>query len=269
MNIQEIDSSQLPNSERPGTELSQFIFETIADSPVDAPGLAKIAQWGLEPTLKIHKFRYNLEYDDLNIKSFLVDLFNSPAFKKETCNFLPTSDSWINSVTFERLRSTLVNMNLFDKFEESDLCYQDGSIKKMWGYDVQDIEMVDKIRSSMIDEDSEEFLAFEDTDRKELLFRLLQLFVLGGKLNQYEDNLNEYKDFIKKLYKSLVNVKKDQSTNHVYIDTAFYSLKKVGPQEIFPPTQGPDHPQNICYALINKGTRSLWLLYNKWNKWGY
>ena len=134
----------------------------------------------------------------------------------------------------------------------------------MWGYDIQDIEISDKIRKCLLDEDSEEYLAYDEIERKELLFRLLQLFLLGGRLNQYEDNFGEYKELLKVVYKSLVNVKKDQSTDHVYVDTAVYDVKSVGGKMVF---GGEPHCQNVCYVMINKGTRSLWLVYNVWVKW--
>ena len=84
-------------------------------------------------------------------------------------------------------------------------------------------------------------------------------------MNQYEDNFNDYKDVIKHMYKNLVNVKKDQSTNHVYVDSMFYSVDSIGGVPIF----REDHIQSKCYVLVNQGTRSVYVIYNKWDKYGY
>lgn len=267
MNIQEIDSTQLDeNGDAFAERGNNFIFEQILDTNLfDKESFQKIQQWGLESSFNIFKFRFNLGYDDLNIKNFLVDLFNSNDCKKAMSSYVPTLGEHVTDVTYERLRSTVVNMNLFDKLLDEGLLYDDGAIKKCMGYDEQDIEVNNRIRSAILVEDSEEFLIFDHTEKNELLFRLLQLFMLGGRLNQYEDNFNEYKNILKPLYKNLVNVKKDASTNHVYVDSVFYSVSKVGGNNLF----DDDHIQNVCYVLINKGTRSAWVIYNKWNKYAF
>jgi len=175
---------------------------------------------------------------------------------------IPVHGENITEVTYDRLRSTAVNLNIFDKFYDEGLVYDDGHIKGCMGYDEQGIEVCNVIRKAMLEEDSEEFMLFDHVEKNEFLFRLFQIFFLGGKLNQYESNFNAYKDFIRPLYKNFVNVKKDASTNHVFVDSVCYSVSKIGGNKLF----ADDHIQNVCYVLINKGTRSAWVIHNKWSK---
>ena len=81
-----------------------------------------------------------------------------------------------------------------------------------------------------MDEDSESYMAIDECDKKELVWRFFQLFVLGGRLNQYEDSAKPYKNATKLAYKNFVkyffllyktSVKKDQSTNHVFVESTF------------------------------------------------
>lgn len=53
-------------------------------------------------------------------------------------------------------------------------------------------------------EDSDNFEAYNDDERSELLFKLFTHLVVGGPICQYEDNLQPYLDVTKSLYKDLV-----------------------------------------------------------------
>ena len=55
---------------------------------------------------------------------------------------------------------------------------------------------------------SDSYCIFNETQRKELLLRLFQLLVVGVSFNQYEDIIQPYLDWTKKIYKSLVSVRK-------------------------------------------------------------
>ena len=50
----------------------------------------------------------------------------------------------------------------------------------------------------------------EDKIQNEFIFKLFQMLVIGGSICQYEDNVEEYLDVLKNLYKDLVTVAKDQ-----------------------------------------------------------
>jgi hypothetical protein len=85
--------------------------------------------------------------------------------------------------------------------------------------------------------------------------------VLGGSMNQYEDLLSPYLDWTKKLYKSLVTVRKDSQTNDIFIESFFYRIKKI--EKTFEPSY---NPQEVLYVLVNPNSRVVHILHNRWVK---
>ncbi len=61
---------------------------------------------------------------------------------------------------------------------------------------------------------------------EEFIFRIFKLLVLGGRYNQYEDKIDEYRETSKAIYKSLASIVKDDS-GQVFIDTLFYEVEKI------------------------------------------
>ena len=57
--------------------------------------------------------------------------------------------------------------------------------------------------------------------------KLFQLLVIGGSLNQYEDNLTPYLEWTKNLYKSVVSVRKQAESGHIFVDSVAVEIKKV------------------------------------------
>lgn len=58
----------------------------------------------------------------------------------------------------------------------------------------------------LLDEDSEEYGLYTENERKEFVFRILQMLVLGGVLCQFEDTLQPYLDVTRSIYKDLVRL---------------------------------------------------------------
>lgn len=83
-----------------------------------------------------------------------------------------------------------------------------GYISKMMPEYHEEIEICDKLRECLLMEVSDSYCIFNEAQRKELLLRLFQLLVVGGSFNQYEDIIQPYLDWTKKIYKSLVSVRK-------------------------------------------------------------
>lgn len=79
----------------------------------------------------------------------------------------------------------------------------------------------------LIDEGSEHYTIYSEKERKELLFKLFQLLVVGGSMNQYEDLIAPYLDCTRTLYKSLVNVRKNAQTNDIFVETNVYQINKI------------------------------------------
>lgn len=56
----------------------------------------------------------------------------------------------------------------------------------------------------LLDEESKEYSLYSGDERKEFVFRIFQMLVLGGMLCQFEDTLQPYLDVTKIIYKNLI-----------------------------------------------------------------
>ena len=59
------------------------------------------------------------------------------------------------------------------------------------------------------------------------VFKVFQTLVIGGSLNQYEDTLKPYLEWTKTIYKSLVSVRKQPESGHIYIDATAIEVKRI------------------------------------------
>ena len=53
-------------------------------------------------------------------------------------------------------------------------------------------------------EDSDNYGLYSPEDRKELLFWIFRLLVLGGRANQYDNEIENYYNLTRKIYKDFV-----------------------------------------------------------------
>ena len=53
-------------------------------------------------------------------------------------------------------------------------------------------------------DDSDNYCLYSDSERDEFLFRIFFHICLGGRFNQYEDELQPYLDVTKQVYKDLI-----------------------------------------------------------------
>lgn len=57
-------------------------------------------------------------------------------------------------------------------------------------------------------DDSDHYCLYDDSEREEFLFNIFKHICLGGKLCQYEDNIDAYLDITKQIYKDLIRLVK-------------------------------------------------------------
>lgn len=80
-------------------------------------------------------------------------------------------------------------------------------------------------------------------------------------MNQYEDLITPYLEAVKKLYKSLVTVRKDSQTGDIFVQTHAFQIKSVDNAY-----QRGYNPQEVLYVVVNPTTRIAHVLHNKWVK---
>ena len=181
--------------------------------------------WGLDKTLKFFNFRFNISFNVLNSSAFLVDFFNSKEVQ-QALSFLNMPDI-CSKVEFEKLNCTKINLNFLDDLEELGLVSKTGRIRMTFGDIIDSIDINSHIREAFLMEESEHYDKFSEEDKKELLIQLFKILIIGGSLNQYDETIEPYREELKKLYKEMVSIKKDPTTDHVYLDTFAFKISKI------------------------------------------
>ncbi|GFS01509.1 hypothetical protein ElyMa_006424500 [Elysia marginata] len=77
----------------------------------------------------------------------------------------------------------------------------------------------------LLNEDSDVYCEFTETEREEFLFRVFSHLCLGGRLCQYEDNVNPYLDVTKAVYKDLISVQKNPETKELSILSHVFQVR--------------------------------------------
>jgi hypothetical protein len=71
--------------------------------------------------------------------------------------------------------------------------------------EIGDFLISDELRKCLLDPSSESYdIAFQREHRQELLYHIFSHLVLGGRINQFEDNIGPYLQVTKMLYKDMV-----------------------------------------------------------------
>lgn len=95
-------------------------------------------------------------------------------------------------------------MEFFDRIYDRRVVLEDGTIRKCFEEYIDGIMIADELRNLLLVEESENYEVFADDERDEFIFRLFKHLCIGGVLNQYEDNINQYLSMTKTLYKDTV-----------------------------------------------------------------
>ena len=154
----------------------------------------------------------------------------------------------------------MTSMDFFDFLKEKGLVLHNGSIKKVIPDYYEEIEICDKIREVLLIEESEDYELIDNSLRNEFLFKIFQHVSIGGGICQYEDEIDEYLDVVKGLYKDLVSVGKDNESNEIKILSKVFQLTK-GPQ--FAAFENL-HLQDFLYVVVDPSYRHVNIWYYKW-----
>jgi cilia- and flagella-associated protein 300 len=127
-----------------------------------------------------------------------------------------SSGEWITvaapsetSVKTSLVACTATRLDMFDKLAQAS----DPPILQSQGWlvqktadavDVQGFTVHDNLREMMLCEDSANHSLLSELDQQEFLYKLFCHLVLGGQLNQYEDDVDEYRQAVKSLYRTLI-----------------------------------------------------------------
>ena len=107
------------------------------------------------------------------------------------------------------VRCTFTTLDVFDKLlnECDQRVFHAGGWKIMKAANRPDVDgftVHDQLRELILCKDSVNRHAITSSDRAEFLWQLFENVVLGGDLNQYEDDAASYRTTVKLIYKTLI-----------------------------------------------------------------
>ena len=266
-------SSQNPPSENSSDDKAplKYVFQTIDDPSHYSHIFTKenfktLEKWGLSQNMELVKFRFNTSFELKDLQRFLKDLFNDPIVKKNfpplTLVILQDEQKEIENFKYKVLHTQATNMDLFDPIYENDLVTLDtGYIHQDYDQIVEDITVSDKLRQSLIVEDSEPYSVFSQDQRDEFLFHIFKRIVIGGSLCQYEERIEPYLEMTKDFYKDIVSAAKEPETGKIYIRSVPVEILSIEKSNLY---KKKFHPQNFFYVIIDPYQRYVHLWYHNW-----
>lgn len=199
--------------------------------------------------MKVYKFRYNMQFNEMKSKNFFIDFLNSPQLNKVVTEIMITSKI-VSNCQLTKLKTQLIDLSFLDVLEKRGIITNDGTLRQTYDSYVEDIHISDLLKECMYLEESENWDVFTEEVQKELLFCVFKHIVGGGSLCQFEENVQPYKDATKLVYKNLVCARKRQD-DEVYIDSFAYRLGNVDGKN---PLVN-DHCQTFCYFIVSPAKR--------------
>ena len=272
----EIDTSskkkELPQSENRKDDDAplNYIFQTVDDPShykniFTKENFQTLAKWGLRDNMELVKFRFNTSFTMTDIDRFLKDLFNDNTIKKNfppLSHIIPKEGNEVKNFKYKILRTQATNLDIFDSLYENDIVTPEtGYIHQDYDINVDDFIVSDKLRQSLIVEDSESYLTFDNEKRDEFLFHIFKRIVLGGSLCQNEEKIDPYLDMTKFFYKDLVSAAKDPDSGKIYIRSIPIEILDVEGNNLY---RNKYHIQNFFYVVIDPYQRYVHLWYHNW-----
>ena len=249
----------------------KYVFQTVDDPSHYSHIFTKenfktLEKWGLSQNMELVKFRFNTSFELKDLQRFLKDLFNDPIVKKNfpplTLVVLPDEHKEIENFKYKVLHTQATNMDLFDPLYENDIVTLDtGYIHQDYDQYVEDITVSDKLKQSLLIEDSEPYGIFSQDQRDEFLFHIFKRIVVGGSLCQYEERIEPYLEMTKDFYKDIVSAAKEPETGKIYIRSVPVEILSIEKSSLY---RNQFHPQNFFYVIIDPYQRYVHLWYHNW-----
>uniref|UniRef100_A0A7S3WDQ7 Cilia- and flagella-associated protein 300 n=2 Tax=Emiliania huxleyi TaxID=2903 RepID=A0A7S3WDQ7_EMIHU len=224
-----------------------------------------LEKWDLAANSQAARFRYSAPFEAGELDAFVTAFFNSNTVQAAApvrAGTRRSSAAWVqlgrvDAVECERLSTTVVRRDIFDRLEERGIV-RGGSIARCM--DVPCGEMViasDLLRLMLLDEGSEEWATYSDGERRELIFHLFRILAVGGGLNQWEDDIAPYIDMTTALYKVRL-VHKDARGSLAVRSVVLRVLSVEGSAPLFPSPSS----HHRCLLAIDPLLRHVTLFYH-------
>ncbi|GET02504.1 cilia- and flagella-associated protein 300 isoform X1 [Rhizophagus clarus] len=225
----------------------KFHFKYHVNSPNELEYNSKNVQdllekWGMKRHSYIKRFIYEEYFDsEKDEKNFFLEFFNEENVRKE---FKVQSDqnNWselnekIHNIVYEKIPCNITTLNFFDRLYDAGIIRREsGAIVKTSPIYLEEnistpILITDELRKLLLIFDSPHYNIFSIEDRNEFIFRIFKSICLGGDVCQFEDLIIEYLNVLKKIYKDLISVQKNEETGDLIIKSFVYKIINLSGQ---------------------------------------
>lgn len=127
-----------------------------------------LMKWGLDNTVFFYKFLFDEPLPLYEIPNFILSFVSTPegqraiGLRQSSKEKLATDEAIpIEKVKTVQLKCSLTDMNIFKRFEEAGVVSETGTIKKCFPIPHPDYEIIDRVRESLVCDDSELFDQFD------------------------------------------------------------------------------------------------------------
>ena len=252
-------------------------FEFTALGAVDAPPFPSLKndsqvqrffRWGIKPNedLFLRKFRYNQVFHAVGADDFLKQLLNSDAARASMP--MLSSIGEVTDVSFKQLNCNVINMSYFDFFEEMGIVNSNTSnLQGCMEEYIHGIPCQDRLRQGLLFEEDENYEELQqDKYQNEFVFRLMQFLALGGSMNQFDQSITEYMEATKLLYKDMIGVAKDETTDEIKPMSMVFKVNSVTTSNGANLPSTEEHPQNLLFVSVDPLKWHVNVFQNKWTK---
>ncbi|KAL7748833.1 hypothetical protein RI367_005746 [Sorochytrium milnesiophthora] len=265
-------------------------FTYVAEHPwhVLAHCRSDLEKWGLAPgrNFYLKRFQFDVPLSPYQTDEALVWQFLRDPDVLAHLEVITASNQWApmrgrvdvtedgGDVQVHALRATVTRLDFFDRLWSSGVVRRDGSISACLDRVVEAdnagvfgrqegsegwsrVLVSDRLRACLVDRDEDaqygEFAAA--TDRQEVMFHVLVLLVLGGRVCQYDDAMHAYVEASRQLYKDLVRAQKAEGDRGVQVSSSVFQIVAA---MMFP----VQHVQNRLYVSVDRTRRSVVAMYH-------
>ena len=114
-----------------------------------------------------------------------------------------------SGINYDELLTNVMSMDFFDRILSSSVA-PNGNIRGCYEDIVNEIPINDLLKDLLINNNSENRNLYSDEDRKQFIFQLFKILVLGGNMNQPDTRTDRYLELTKGIYKDLLTIFKDR-----------------------------------------------------------
>nr|XP_034329317.1 cilia- and flagella-associated protein 300-like [Crassostrea gigas] len=222
-------------------------------------------KWSMKGRLCVQMFSFDQPFQPYQKDDFAKNFMKDPNVISNLR--MISGDKWTvvgipaTSVTAEPVPCSVLSMTFFDRLTENNVVRESGHISKCFDEFCGEFTISDELRKMLLIDDSDNYCLYSDSERDEFLFRIFFHICLGGRFNQYEDEIQPYLDVTKQVYKDLISVQKNPETKELNIVSCVFKLTAKDGDSMFYPAK-TEHENTFSYLVVDPIKRTATVFYH-------